>query len=50
MQPVVNIINNKVSILLGQDEATRFLNLSIFQGAATKKIITSLVSGCQKVK
>ncbi|KDN44087.1 peptidyl-prolyl cis-trans isomerase [Tilletiaria anomala UBC 951] len=39
---VINIVTNKASILLGRDEATRFLRLALFQGAAAKKAMTSL--------
>ena len=39
---VVNTVSNKVSRLLGKDETTRFLNVSLFQGAAVRKNMTSI--------
>ncbi|KAK0524975.1 Peptidyl-prolyl cis-trans isomerase cyp15 [Tilletia horrida] len=39
---VVNTVTNKVSRLLGKDETSRFLNLSIFQGAPAKKAVTNI--------
>ncbi|PWN52988.1 peptidyl-prolyl cis-trans isomerase cyp15 [Violaceomyces palustris] len=34
---IVNTVTNRVCKLLGKDETTRFLNVSIYQGAPTKK-------------
>jgi len=39
---VLNIVTNKVAMLLGKDETIRFLNVSIFQGAA-KRTVKSIV-------
>lgn len=41
---MVNIVTNKVSRVIGKDEAVRFLNLAIYQGAPAKKGVTTLVS------
>jgi peptidylprolyl isomerase domain and WD repeat-containing protein 1 len=40
---VVNIVTNRVVKLLGRDEAVRFLNVSLYQGAPAKKTITTMV-------
>lgn len=40
---VVNVVTNRVVSLLGKDEAVRFLNVSLYQGAPAKKTITTLV-------
>lgn len=40
---VVNVVTNRVVNLLGKDEAVRFLNVSLYQGAPAKKTITTLV-------
>ncbi|TIB12854.1 hypothetical protein E3P93_02169 [Wallemia ichthyophaga] len=34
---VVNIVTNKVARVLGKDDSIRFLNVSLYQGAPTKK-------------
>jgi hypothetical protein len=39
----VNVVTNRVVSLLGKDEAVRFLNVSLYQGAPAKKTITTLV-------
>ncbi|KAF8195425.1 hypothetical protein BJ912DRAFT_956939 [Pholiota molesta] len=39
---VVNIVTNRVVKLLGRDEAVRFLNVSLYQGAPAKKTITTM--------
>ncbi|TFK40808.1 hypothetical protein BDQ12DRAFT_734001 [Crucibulum laeve] len=39
---VVNTVTNRVVRLLGKDEAVRFMNLSLYQGAPAKKTITTL--------
>ncbi|KAE8259794.1 hypothetical protein A4X13_0g766 [Tilletia indica] len=39
---MVNTVTNKVSRLLGKDETSRFLNLSIYQGAPAKKAVTNI--------
>jgi peptidylprolyl isomerase domain and WD repeat-containing protein 1 len=41
---VVNIVTNRVVRLLGKDEAIRFLNLTLYQGAPAKKTLTTLVN------
>lgn len=38
---MVNVKTNKVTRLLGKDESVRFLHLSLFQGIATKKLLTN---------
>ena len=40
---VVNIVTNRVVKLLGKDEVVRFLNLTLYQGAPSKKNITTMV-------
>ncbi|KAG6890621.1 hypothetical protein C0995_006597 [Termitomyces sp. Mi166 len=40
---VLNVVTNRVVRLLGKDEAVRFLNLSLYQGAPAKKGITTMV-------
>ncbi|EPQ27828.1 uncharacterized protein PFL1_04573 [Pseudozyma flocculosa PF-1] len=39
---IVNTVTNKVSRLLGKDETMRFLNVSLYQGAPSKKVVTSI--------
>ncbi|WFD06538.1 peptidylprolyl isomerase [Malassezia vespertilionis] len=39
---VVNLKSNKVTRLLGKDEAVRFLHLGVYQGVPDKKIATSI--------
>ncbi|KAI5896714.1 uncharacterized protein SCHCODRAFT_02615627 [Schizophyllum commune H4-8] len=39
---VVNTVTNRVARLLGKDEAVRFINVSLYQGAPTKKSLTSM--------
>ncbi|KAJ3570103.1 hypothetical protein NP233_g4631 [Leucocoprinus birnbaumii] len=39
---VVNTVTNRVVRLLGKDEAVRFSNLSLYQGAPSKKSITTV--------
>ncbi|KAN0064336.1 Peptidyl-prolyl cis-trans isomerase cyp15 [Thecaphora frezii] len=39
---VVNTVTNKVARLLGKDETTRFLNISLYQGAPSKKAVTNI--------
>lgn len=39
---VVNTVTNRVDQLLGKDEAVRFLHVSLFQGAPSKKRLTSI--------
>lgn len=39
---VVNTVTNRVARLLGKDEAVRFMNLSLYQGAPSKKSITTV--------
>ncbi|KAF8903137.1 hypothetical protein CPB84DRAFT_1774958 [Gymnopilus junonius] len=39
---VVNTVTNRVVSLLGKDEAVRFLNLTLYQGAPAKKSITTI--------
>lgn len=41
--PVVNIVTNRVVRLLGKDEVVRWLNLSLYQGAPSKKGFTTMV-------
>lgn len=36
-------MTNRVVRLLGKDEALRFMNLSLYQGAPAKKTITTVV-------
>ncbi|CAG7853065.1 Peptidyl-prolyl cis-trans isomerase cyp15 Short=PPIase cyp15; AltName: Full=Cyclophilin cyp15; AltName: Full=Rotamase cyp15 [Serendipita indica DSM 11827] len=38
---VVNIVSNKVVRILGKEESTRWLNLSLYQGAPAKKGLTT---------
>jgi hypothetical protein len=40
---VVNMVSNRVVRLLGKDEAVRWLNVSLYQGAPSKKKFTTLV-------
>lgn len=44
MAPVVNTVTNRVVRLLGKDETVRWMNLSIYQGAPSKKGLTTTVS------
>ncbi|KAF5382738.1 hypothetical protein D9615_002870 [Tricholomella constricta] len=39
---VLNVVTNRVVRLLGKDEAVRFLNLSLYQGAPAKKGLTTM--------
>ncbi|KAL4069951.1 hypothetical protein V8B97DRAFT_2104546 [Scleroderma yunnanense] len=39
---VVNIVTNKVVRLMGKDEAVRFMNVTLYQGAPAKKGVTTL--------
>ncbi|KAF4577194.1 PPIase cyclophilin-type domain-containing protein [Pleurotus pulmonarius] len=39
---VVNVVTNRVVRLLGKDESSRFLNISIYQGAPAKRTITTM--------
>ncbi|KAF8899702.1 peptidyl-prolyl cis-trans isomerase [Mucidula mucida] len=39
---VLNIVTNRVVRLLGKDEAIRFLNISIYQGAPAKRSVTTM--------
>ncbi|KAJ7600641.1 hypothetical protein C8J56DRAFT_1010469 [Mycena floridula] len=39
---VVNIVTNRVVRLLGKDEAVRFLNLGVYQGAPSKRAVTTM--------
>ncbi|THV00820.1 peptidyl-prolyl cis-trans isomerase [Dendrothele bispora CBS 962.96] len=39
---VVNTVTNRVARLLGKDEAVRFLNLNIYQGAPSKRAVTTM--------
>ena len=39
---VINTVTNKVARIIGKDESLRFLNLSLYQGAPSKKGITTL--------
>ncbi|KAG5729692.1 Peptidyl-prolyl cis-trans isomerase cyp15 [Termitomyces sp. T112] len=39
---VLNVVTNRVIRLLGKDEAVRFLNLGVYQGAPAKKGITTM--------
>ncbi|KAF9565737.1 peptidyl-prolyl cis-trans isomerase [Agrocybe pediades] len=39
---VVNTYTNRVVSLLGKDEAVRFMNLTVYQGAPAKKTITTM--------
>lgn len=39
----MNTVTNRVVRLLGKDEALRFMNLSLYQGAPAKKAITTVV-------
>ncbi|KAF9533146.1 hypothetical protein CPB83DRAFT_845916 [Crepidotus variabilis] len=38
---VVNTVTNRVARLLGQDESVRFLGLTVYQGAPSKKSLTT---------
>ncbi|KAJ3791249.1 peptidyl-prolyl cis-trans isomerase [Lentinula aff. detonsa] len=38
---VVNTVTNRVSRLLGKDEAVRFLNMSLYQGGSSKRAMTT---------
>ncbi|KIK52073.1 hypothetical protein GYMLUDRAFT_251535 [Collybiopsis luxurians FD-317 M1] len=38
---VVNTVTNRVARLLGKDEAVRFLNMSVYQGAPSKRSVTT---------
>lgn len=40
---IVNVVTNRMVRLLGRDEAHRFTNLSLYQGAPKKKEATNLV-------
>ncbi|KAG2009573.1 peptidyl-prolyl cis-trans isomerase, variant 2 [Coprinopsis cinerea AmutBmut pab1-1] len=40
---VVNTYTNRVARLLGKDEVVRFLNLTLYQGAPSKKSLTTVV-------
>lgn len=40
---VVNTVTNRVVRLLGKDEVVRWLNLSLYQGAPSKKAVTTMV-------
>lgn len=40
---VVNTVTNRVVRLLGKDEVVRWMNLSLYQGAPSKKGITTMV-------
>ena len=40
---VLNIVTNRVVRLLGKDEVVRFLNLGIYQGAPSKRGLTTMV-------
>lgn len=40
---VVNTVTNRVVRLLGKDEVVRWLNLSLYQGAPSKKGVTTMV-------
>ncbi|KXN88078.1 Peptidyl-prolyl cis-trans isomerase cyp15 [Leucoagaricus sp. SymC.cos] len=39
---VVNTVTNRVVRLLGKDEAVRFMNLSLYQGAPSKRSLTTV--------
>ncbi|KAG6909126.1 hypothetical protein DXG01_001878 [Tephrocybe rancida] len=39
---VLNVVTNRVVRLLGKDEAVRFLNLNLYQGAPAKKTVTTM--------
>ncbi|KAK7056845.1 Peptidyl-prolyl cis-trans isomerase cyp15 [Paramarasmius palmivorus] len=39
---VVNTVTNRVVRLLGKDEVVRFMNLSVYQGAPSKRAITTV--------
>lgn len=41
---MLNTVTNKVDMLLGKDETTRFLNVSLYQGAPAKRKVNSIVS------
>ncbi|KAF5385705.1 hypothetical protein D9757_005503 [Collybiopsis confluens] len=38
---VVNVVTNRVVRVLGKDEAVRFLNMSLYQGAPAKRSVTT---------
>ncbi|KAE9393172.1 peptidyl-prolyl cis-trans isomerase [Gymnopus androsaceus JB14] len=38
---IVNTVTNRVARLLGKEEAVRFLNMSIYQGAPSKRSVTT---------
>jgi peptidylprolyl isomerase domain and WD repeat-containing protein 1 len=40
---VLNVVTNRVVRVLGKDEAVRFLNLSLYQGAPSKTGFTTMV-------
>lgn len=44
MCAVVNTVTNKVVRLMGKDEAVRFMNVTLYQGAPAKTGVTTLVS------
>ncbi|KAK2465315.1 hypothetical protein APHAL10511_002669 [Amanita phalloides] len=39
---VVNIVTNRVVRLLGKDEVVRWMNITLYQGAPAKKILTTM--------
>ncbi|TRM64013.1 hypothetical protein BD626DRAFT_493498 [Schizophyllum amplum] len=39
---VVNVVTNRVARLLGKDEAVRYINVSLYQGAPSKKSLTTM--------
>ncbi|ORX39736.1 peptidyl-prolyl cis-trans isomerase [Kockovaella imperatae] len=39
---VINTVTNKVARIIGKEESLRFLNLSLYQGAPSKKGVTTL--------
>ncbi|KAG6855549.1 hypothetical protein H0H87_001249 [Tephrocybe sp. NHM501043] len=39
---VLNVVTNRVMRLLGKDEAVRFMNISLYQGAPSKKGVTTM--------
>lgn len=41
---IINTKINEVALILGKDETTRFLNVSLFQGVANRKKAKSIVS------
>jgi peptidylprolyl isomerase domain and WD repeat-containing protein 1 len=40
---VVNLVSNKVSMIIGKGETTRFLNIALYQGSPKKKVAVTLV-------